>query len=153
MQIKEKQGPSTKSRVLISHCVCGGTMEFWSKKYSGVFRTVKDEGPLGTDDSLNIVDYTAGWGGGCQRKVKKKRVTERCTTQTWRHKSEEENNLLLLNSFHFISSHVVLSFFKALLSVLTNKFKYHCILMTDISLPWLSFIGWESFVIQKANET
>ena len=72
------------------------------------------------------------------------------------HHSQSERNIISFLfefcSFHLLS-HVFGSFFKALLSVLTNKFKYHRTLTKDVSLPGLSFMGWEGFVIQKANET
>lgn len=57
-----------------------------------------------------------------------------------------------LNSFHFISSLYVfpLLFFKALLSELTNKLKYHCILMTDIS-PTPFFYGLIKFCDPKGQ--
>lgn len=93
---------------------------------------MKDKVVLGADDSLNAgVGVEEEW----QRKAKKRWQQD----APFRH--EEENNLL---SFEFFSlhllSHVFLSFFKALLSVLTNKFKYHWILMKDISPPCLSFM-------------
>lgn len=57
-----------------------------------------------------------------------------------------------LNSFHFISSLYVfpLLFFKALLSELTNKLKYHCTLMTDIS-PTPFFYGLIKFCDPKGQ--
>lgn len=46
--------------------------------------------------------------------------------------------ILLFISFH-LGRHARLSFLKAPLSALTNKLKYHCIIMTDNSC--LSFVG------------